>query len=149
MRQVPGVTKIGSVQPWIQESKSWKSGSVLIIRLGAWFPWSIDCDFDGFRVRCHLERHRADLYCEGKRFSSSTAPDKSKIVKFGNLIFHDCRAISEFAAAIFIISSTNSDDGTVGDLIKCNDLEGHWQRLIGPPMGGQNAAENCGTSGLH
>lgn len=42
---------------------------VKLTGFGSWFPWSIDGDFDGLRVGCHLERHRADLYCEGKRFS--------------------------------------------------------------------------------
>lgn len=55
--------------------------------------------------------------------TSSRPPDESEIVKFGNMVFHDGRAISQFATKIVVISGLDSDKGAIFNLIQGYDLE--------------------------
>jgi len=64
------------------------------------------------------------------KLTSSTATDESKIVKFGDLILHDGRAISQFAEKVFVITRPNGDQGAVADFVERYDLERYRKRLV-------------------
>lgn len=100
------------------------------IRLGSWFPGSVHGDLNGLGIGSDLERHRADLYSQGERLSSSATSNESKIVELRDLVLHDRGAISQLAATILIVTSSYGDQCTVADLVEGDDREGHGQRLI-------------------
>lgn len=66
--------------------------------------------------------------------TSSTTANKSQIVELRDLIFNLGRAVSQLAAIIFVIASSDSNLSTVADFGEYYDLERCWERLVRSPM---------------
>lgn len=79
----------------------------------------------------------------------SASSDESEIIELGDLVLHHRGAVPELAATVLVVPGLDGDQGAVGDLVERDDLEGHGQRLVRPPVRRQRAAEDGGASGSH
>lgn len=84
---------------------------------GPRLPGPVDGHFDGFRVRRHLMRERADGDGQREGLPSSAPAHESQIVEFGNLVLHDGRAISQFGHRIFVVAGFDRDQSPVLDVV--------------------------------
>lgn len=62
--------------------------------------------------------------------TSSTTTNKSQIVELCDLIFNLGRTVSQLAAVILVIASSDSNLSAIADFGKHYDLERCWERLV-------------------
>lgn len=65
-----------------------------------------------------------------KYLTSSASTDEPKIVEFRHLVLHNRRGISQFRAAIFIISGTHCHQSPITDLAQSYYLERYRKCLV-------------------
>lgn len=80
------------------------------------------------------------------RLTSTASADEPQVVELGDLILHQSRRISQLGAAVLIVTSANGHKGAVAHLAESHDLECHRESLVGPPMRGQNGADQVRRS---
>jgi len=81
--------------------------------------------------------------------TSSTATHEAQIVELGHVVLHLGGEVAQLRAAVLVVSRPDGDVGAVAHFRQGDDLEGHRQRLIGAPMGGQGGAQEVRIARAH
>lgn len=81
--------------------------------------------------------------------TSSTPADEAQIVELGDAVLEKSRIVAQLAANVLVVARPDGDEGVVGYVPDADDLEGHGQGLVGPPVGRQGRAQYRGAARLH
>lgn len=113
------------------------------------FSRSIDSNFDGFGVRGHLRRKRADGDGQRERLASTAPAHKSQVVELRHLVLHDGGTIPELGHHVFVISGLDGYQSAVLHVVQSDHFERQRQRLVGAPVPRQRRAQHRRGPGLH
>lgn len=116
--------------------------NVQLTLLWSWLARSIDGDFNCLCVSGDLARVRADGDGNGEWFAAAASPNKSEIVKFGDLVLHHSCAIAKFSAVILVVPGFYCHDRSVLNVVQSDDFEGTRKTFVGSPVIGEGRAEN-------
>lgn len=83
------------------------------------------------------------------QLTSSAASHETQIIELGHVVLHLGGEVAQLRAAILIVSRPDGDIGAIAHFRQSDDLEGHRQRLVGAPMGGQGGAQEVRIARAH
>lgn len=79
----------------------------------------------------------------------SAATDEPQIVELGYLVLDQSGRVAQLGRAVLVIAGFERDGRAVRHLGQYDHLERAGQRLVGPPVGGQCAAQHVRAPGAH
>lgn len=78
--------------------------------------------------------------------TSAAPPDESEVIELGHLVLHHRRAVAQLRTVVLIVARPHGDHRSVHNVAQRDDLEGHRQRLVAPPVGREHRADEERTA---
>lgn len=79
--------------------------------------------------------------------TSSAAPDEPQVVELGDLVLDQGGTVAQLGRTVLVVAGFERDGRAVRHLGQYDHLERTGQRLVGPPVRGQCAAQHVRTAG--
>ena len=80
------------------------------------------------------------------KLTPSTASDEAQVVEFRHLILHISDAVAQLGGVVLVVARADRHFRAVLHFAEGHQLEGDWQRLVRPPVGRQDRADEVRTA---
>lgn len=78
--------------------------------------------------------------------TATTTADETQVIEFGDLVLHHRGAVPQLCTAVLVVAGPYRHQRAVPDVAQRDHLECNGQRLVRPPVRGQNSAHEMRTA---